>query len=151
MLPNNQNIIYAYQLQVGIIISINYLFITAEDFMLYYNSDCPVKATLHIIGGTWKSVIYRELYTCRICRFGKAKKGIPEISAKLLTEMLKELEVDGLISQTVYPEVPVRMEYALTSTERCFRKSISLYGRMGGTIFGKKKYNSPLLPSKTTE
>lgn len=82
--------------------------------MLSYDSDCPVKATLGVIGGKWKWLIYRELYLKGRRRFGELNRGIPEISGKALTETLKELEADGVVSRTVYPEVPPRVEYALT-------------------------------------
>ncbi|WP_369902191.1 winged helix-turn-helix transcriptional regulator [Bacillus manliponensis] len=71
-------------------------------------------ATIQLIQGKWKIMILYELYENPMKRFGKLQKYILNISHKTLTNQLRELERDGLIERTIYPEVPPRVEYSLT-------------------------------------
>ena len=74
---------------------------------------CPVTAMFQLIGGKWKPVI---LYCLRseTRRFGEISARIPGLSRKVLTEQLKELEMDGLILRQQFNEIPPRVEYTLT-------------------------------------
>ena len=75
--------------------------------------ECPVATTVALIGGKWKLLIIRNLLQ-RPWRFNELKKDLEGISQKVLTESLRSMEEDGIITRTVYPEVPPRVEYALS-------------------------------------
>lgn len=76
-------------------------------------ADCPAAETIALLGGRWKLIILHVL--CKHSRrFGEINVRIPSISKKVLTEQLKELEADGLISRKQFKEYPPRVEYALT-------------------------------------
>ena len=75
--------------------------------------ECPVATTVALIGSKWKLLIIRNLLE-RPWRFNELKKNLTGISQKVLTDSLRSMEEDGLITRTVYPEVPPRVEYALS-------------------------------------
>jgi DNA-binding HxlR family transcriptional regulator len=75
--------------------------------------ECPVATTVALIGSKWKLLIIRNLLQ-RPWRFNELKKNLDGISQKVLTDSLRSMEEDGLITRTVYPEVPLRVEYALS-------------------------------------
>lgn len=74
---------------------------------------CPVATTVALIGSKWKLLIIRNLLA-RPWRFNELKKDLEGINQKVLTDSLRSMEADGIITRTVYPEVPPRVEYALT-------------------------------------
>ena len=74
---------------------------------------CPVETTLTLISDKWKVLILRDLMPGTM-RFGELKKSIGSVSQKVLTAQLREMERSGLLTRTVYPEVPPRVEYTLT-------------------------------------
>ena len=79
------------------------------------NTDnCQVREALLIIGGKWKNMILYALGKLGVIRFNQLKRMIPEISQKMLTQQLRELERDGIIKRKAYPEIPPRVEYSIT-------------------------------------
>lgn len=76
---------------------------------------CPVTITLDIIGGKWKAVILWHL-TFKTLRFSQLRRRLPGITQKMLTQQLRELEKDGMVSRKVFAEVPPRVEYSLTES-----------------------------------
>lgn len=74
---------------------------------------CPVATTVSLIGSKWKLLIMRNLMM-RPWRFNELKRSLEGVSQKVLTASLRSMEEDGLITRTVYPEVPPRVEYALS-------------------------------------
>lgn len=76
-------------------------------------TDCPVTRCLAVIGGKWKPVILFCI-SHKVDRFGAMRRAIPGITKQMLTQQLRELETDGILTRTVHPEVPPRVDYALT-------------------------------------
>ena len=76
--------------------------------------NCSIEKALNLFGEKWKFLIIRELLTGKK-RFSEIKRNIESISQKVLTQNLRQLEASGLVTRTVYPEIPPRVEYALTN------------------------------------
>lgn len=85
---------------------------------------CPVATTVQLIGSKWKLLIMRNLLA-RPWRFNELKKDLEGISQKVLTDSLRSMEDDGIITRTVYPEVPLRVEYALSELGESMRPIIN--------------------------
>lgn len=81
---------------------------------------CPVATTVQMIGSKWKLLIMRNLLA-RPWRFNELRKNLEGISQKVLTDSLRSMEADGIITRTVYPEVPPRVEYALSELGESMR------------------------------
>lgn len=76
--------------------------------------NCPMTIAMRIIGGKWKLILLNHIrYECPM-RFGELRKRTPYISQAILTAALRELEADGVLERTSYPETPPRVEYRLT-------------------------------------
>ena len=91
---------------------------------------CPVATTVSLIGSKWKLLILRNLMV-RPWRFNELKKDLEGISQKVLTDSLRSMEADGLVTRTVYPEVPPRVEYALSELGESMRPIIDCMAAWG--------------------
>lgn len=88
-------------------------------------SHCPVATTVGLIGNKWKLLIMRDLLAGSK-RFGELRKGLPDISQKVLTQNLRAMEEDGIITRKVYAEVPPKVEYELSDLGDTLRPIIDL-------------------------
>ena len=82
--------------------------------------NCPVETTLTLISDKWKVLILRDLLS-GTKRFSELKRSIGGVSQKVLTAQLRQMEESGLLTRTVYPEVPPRVEYTLTELGQSLR------------------------------
>lgn len=92
--------------------------------------ECFVATTVQLIGSKWKLLIMRNLLE-RPWRFNELKKSLDGISQKVLTDSLRSMEDDGLITRTVYPEVPPHVEYALSDLGETMRPILTAMQEWG--------------------
>ena len=92
--------------------------------------ECPAATTVSVIGSKWKLLIMRNLLE-RPWRFNELKKDLDGISQKVLTDSLRTMEEDGIITRTVYPEVPPRVEYALSELGESMRPILDAMKQWG--------------------
>ena len=104
----------------------------AEEERCHSEFSCAVDVTLSVIGGKWKLLIYHQL-SRGVTRFGQLKRAIPRITQTMLTQQLRELEQDGIVTRTIYPEIPPRVEYALTDFGRTLEGVIARMSEWGVT------------------
>ena len=91
---------------------------------------CPVATTVQLIGSKWKLLILRNLLA-RPWRFNELQKNLEGISQKVLTDSLRSMEEDGLVTRRVYPEVPPRVEYSLSELGESMRPIIAAMEQWG--------------------
>ncbi len=102
---------------------------------------CLVATTVALIGSKWKLLIMRNLLS-RPWRFNELKKDLEGISQKVLTDSLRSMEADGLLTRTVYPEVPPRVEYTLTELGYSLRpilEAMRVWGEDYKTMVGNEQ------------
>ena len=97
---------------------------------------CPVETTLTLISSKWKVLIVRDLLA-GTKRFGELQRSVGNVSQKVLTAQLREMEEDGLVDRKVYPEVPPRVEYSLTELGRSLEPVLSALWNWGETYQSK--------------
>lgn len=85
-----------------------------EKKLVFDENSCPVTATMQVLGGKWKAILINAIYLTSPARFGELKRSVKGITQSMLTQQLRELEDDGLISRKIYAEIPPRVEYTLT-------------------------------------
>lgn len=97
----------------------------------------PVAATLQLIGGKYKGLILWSLLDGTL-RFSGLRRAVPCATPKMLTQQLRELEADGLISRTVYPVVPPKVEYALTDLGKSLRPVLEAMQSWGAAYLARQ-------------
>lgn len=91
---------------------------------------CPVETTLMLISDKWKVLILRDLMP-GTKRFGELKKSIGHVTQKVLTAQLREMEASGLLTRTVYAQVPPRVDYTLTELGYSLKPILDAMGAWG--------------------
>lgn len=97
------------------------------------HKKCPVETAINIISGKWKAMILIHLME-KMRRFNELKRLLPNISQRMLTNQLRDLEADGLVSRKVYAEVPPRVEYSLTESGLAVRTVLIELRRLGENV-----------------
>lgn len=109
--------------------------------MSVHISACPVETTLSLIGNKWKVLILRELIS-GTQRFGELKINVGNVTQKVLTHQLREMETDGLVHRQVYAVIPPKVEYSLTETGRSLQPILSVMETWG--LDYKRQHNVSL-------
>ncbi|MCJ8162825.1 winged helix-turn-helix transcriptional regulator [Acinetobacter zhairhuonensis] len=112
---------------------------------------CAVEAAIGILDGKWKSIILWHLLTEHTLRFSEIRKRIPNVTQRMLTNQLRELEEDGIIHRQVYPQVPPKVEYSLTPLGMSLREilmALKAWGDEHMDLYGQVKQEQP--PEKLT-
>ncbi|WP_112827418.1 winged helix-turn-helix transcriptional regulator [Rhizobium cremeum] len=116
---------------------------------------CPVESTLSLLDGKWKGVILYHLITSGTLRFSELQRKLQSITQRMLTKQLRELEDSGIVERTVFPVVPPRVDYSLTSLGRSLGPVILALEQWGQRHVvcrdGKKYVVTPDDPSAETE
>ena len=85
-----------------------------KKIFVFDENSCPVTATMKVLGGKWKPILINAIYHTAPARFGELKRSVIGITQSMLTQQLRELETDGIISRKIYAEIPPKVEYTLT-------------------------------------
>jgi DNA-binding HxlR family transcriptional regulator len=103
-------------------------------------TGCPIETALAVVGGVWKPLILFALLDGKK-RFGELSRLVPKATQRVLTLHLRELEAHGVITRTVFAEMPLRVEYELTETGRSLERvlrTLEDWGRAYSTANGQK-------------
>ena len=104
-------------------------------------NNCPVVSTLDMIGGKYKALILWHLLRTTL-RFGQLQKLVPHATPKMLTQQLRELEHNGLVIRTVYPVVPPKVEYSLSSLGKSIKPILTAMYHWGGAYM--QQHGTPI-------
>ena len=102
---------------------------------------------VELIGGRWTGAVIQLLLTGRM-RFAELRDAIPDISDRMLSERLRELETEGIVDRIVVPETPVRVEYALTEKGRALEHALAAVGRWAERWVTEPRTQRQSLPAK---
>jgi len=107
--------------------------------MIFDETNCPVMAAMHLVGGKWKLTLINRIYTDAPARFGALKRCLRGISQTMLTAQLRELEEAGIINRKIYAEIPPRVEYTLTEFGMTLAPLIAAMASWGGSYILEQK------------
>lgn len=110
---------------------------TSDNIMKIRNKEytCTFEIAVDLIGGKWKPLIIWYLGTKGTKRFSELKKLIPQVTQKMLTQQLRELEADSLVKRKVYPQVPPKVEYSLTNLGESLMPIFSMMCKWGDDYY----------------
>lgn len=120
----------------------------ARDQVMDMPEYCTVEAAMEVVGGKWKLAILVHLFA-GTQRFGELNRAMPRITPRMLTRQLRELEADGLVRRTVYPQVPPKVEYSLTEIGRSLEQIAGLLEDWGRQY--RKRITNPNPPGPTSQ
>ena len=92
---------------------------------------CPVETSLELLSGKWKPRILWKLHQQGVLRFGEFRREMPDITAKMLTQQLRDLEKDGLVHRKVYAQVPPKVEYSLSEFGETLKPILDMIAQWG--------------------
>jgi DNA-binding HxlR family transcriptional regulator len=101
-----------------------------DSLMTMTPEDCPVRATVAVIGGKWKPLILHYLKH-KTMRFNEFRRVLPGAKHKVLSQQLRDLERAGIVTRKVYPEVPPRVEYSLSANGQSLRPVLAVMAAWG--------------------
>lgn len=108
--------------------------------------DCKAETALDILAGKWKPVILYQLMLNDIMRFSELQRAIPDITKKMLTNQLRELEYHDIITRKVYAQVPPKVEYSISEYGKSLKKVLSVMNTWGNNhiqhmneLYGEEK------------
>ena len=109
---------------------------------------CPVAVAVDAIGGKWKGIIFYHLISGP-CLFNELRRIMPDITQRVLTLQLRELERDGIINRKIYHEIPPKVEYSLTPFGETLKPIVNLLRDWGGTyeeelLMNRESYDKEL-------
>ena len=104
-----------------------------------HDPQCPIRNILARLGDKWSLLVLYTLSQKERMRFGDLRRAVPDISQKMLTVTLRTLEEDGFVTRTIYPEVPPRVEYALTA------RAFSLLPHIQSLVAWAKENMEPII------
>lgn len=88
--------------------------IESKKTFIFDENTCPITATMKVLGGKWKPILINAIYFMAPARFGELKRSVIGITQSMLTQQLRELEENGIITRKIYAEIPPKVEYTLT-------------------------------------
>ncbi|GAB18513.1 hypothetical protein GOEFS_055_00260 [Gordonia effusa NBRC 100432] len=106
---------------------------------------CPVEVSIAVLGGSWKMTIVKNLLDGTM-RYGELCRAVGPVTPRVLTRQLRELECDGIVRRTSYPEVPPKVEYSLTDQGRALAPFVSALND-----WGKRYADEVIRPSMSTQ
>ena len=105
---------------------------------------CPVELTINLIGGKWKAVLLWEL-SKKTIRFNELTRLFPNATRKMLTQQLKDMELNGLVLRKEYAQIPPKVEYSLTDFGRTFMPILMMMNQWGDDYLSEKDENKDKL------
>lgn len=95
------------------------------------SDGCPMRKTLELISGKWRTHIIYELCKKPVCRFGELKKALPQITNTMLTSTLRDLEKYEIVARKQFNEIPPRVEYSLTEKGKALLPAFAELAKWG--------------------
>ncbi|MEM1180779.1 MAG: helix-turn-helix domain-containing protein [Acidobacteriota bacterium] len=89
--------------------------------IIRHDGFCPIERVLDVFGGKWKPAVINALEEEGVLRFNELRRALPDVSQRMLTKQLRELERDGIVSRRHFPDIPPRVEYSLTELGESLR------------------------------